>query len=43
MDAGLMEWTRVGILGAVLNTLFFVLATTIVRYLIYCRWNKEKI
>ena len=43
MDAGLMEWTRVGILGAVLNTLLFALVTTIVRYRIYCRWNKEKI
>jgi uncharacterized oligopeptide transporter (OPT) family protein len=43
MDAGLMEWTRVGILGAILNTLLFLVVTTLVRYLIYCRWNKEKI
>lgn len=43
MDAGWMELTRVGIIGALLHTLVFILIVTAVRYVVYCRWNKEKI
>jgi len=43
MDAGWMELTGVGIVGALLHTLVFVLCTGVIRYLVYLRWKKEKI
>ena len=43
MDAGWMELTRFGIIGALLHTLVFISIVTVVRYFVYSRWNKEKI
>lgn len=43
MDAGWMELTRIGMIGALLHTLVFILIVAIVRYTIYAKWNKEKI
>ncbi|MBQ7397387.1 MAG: hypothetical protein IJW09_01015 [Clostridia bacterium] len=43
MDAGWMELTRFGIIGALLHTFVFILIVTVVRYIVYLRWNKEKI
>ena len=43
MDAGWMEMVHFGILGALMHTLVFMLGTTALRYLVYLRWNKEKI
>ncbi len=43
MDAGWMELVGVGIIGALLHTFVFTLIVTVLRYGIYCRWNKEKI
>jgi hypothetical protein len=43
MDAGWMEMVHFGILGALLHTLVFIMGTTVLRYLVYLRWKKEKI
>ena len=43
MEAGWMELTRIGLVGALLQTLVFIIIVTIVRYTVYSRWNKEKI
>jgi hypothetical protein len=43
MDAGWMELTGLGIVGALLHTIVFMLGTTALRYLVYLRWKKEKI
>jgi len=43
MDAGWMELTGVGVVGALFHTLVFALCTGILRYLVYLNWKKEKI
>ena len=43
MEAGWMELTRIGVIGALLQTFVFIIIVTIVRYTVYSRWNKEKI
>ena len=41
LDAGLMELTGIGILGAVLNALLFTVLHALFRYMTYRRWKKE--
>ena len=41
LDAGLMELTRLGIVGAVLNTLLFSAFHALIRYFTYVRWKKD--
>ena len=41
LDAGLMELTGIGILGAVLNALLFSALHALFRYMTYRRWKKE--
>ena len=41
MDAGLMELTGIGIVGAVLNTLIFTVLHTLFRFMTYRRWKRE--
>lgn len=41
MDAGLMELTGIGFLGALLNTLLFTFLMMLFRYLTYLRWKNE--
>ena len=41
LDAGLMELTGIGILGAVLNTLLFTALHALFRFMTYRRWKSE--
>ena len=43
MDVGMLELTKVGILGIMLNTLMFAATLMLMRHFIYKRWEKEKI
>ena len=41
LDAGLMELTGIGIVGAILNTLLFTALHTLFRFMTYRRWKRE--
>lgn len=41
LDAGLMELTGIGILGAILNALLFTALHALFRFMTYIRWKKE--
>ena len=41
IDAGLMELTGIGIVGAILNTLLFTVLHALFRFMTYRRWKSE--
>ena len=41
IDAGLMELTGIGIVGAILNTLLFTVLHALFRFMTYRRWKRE--